>query len=203
MKLRLIFLLSQLGIASLAMAAGDAITFMGTSDNDLVANNSYTRCMEKAMHKLEPHRTLVAGKDFKHALFPYFEPATAPKSVPELTALLTHPAVQQRIETMGVRYVAVILGHSGTSEDSGGILCGISFEFGGCFGFASNEERTDITVALWDLEVPQASAETAGADTGKNVVVGLGIPIPFFTDTKNPACADAARKILAEIRAEG
>ena len=187
----------------MAMAAGDGLTFMGTSDNGLVDKNSYTHCVEKAMHKLEPQRVLVPGKDFQDALFPYFEPDTAPKSVPELTALLTRPVVQQRVETMGVRYVAVILGHSGTSEESGGILCGVGFEFGGCFGLSSNEERTEITVAIWDLQVPQASAETAGSDTGKNVMLGLGIPIPFFTDTKNPACADAARKILAAIKAGG
>ena len=203
MKLHLIFLLGQIGVMSMAMAAGDGFTFMGTSDNGLVDKNSYTHCVEKAMHKLEPQRVLVPGKDFQDALFPYFEPGTAPKSVPELTQLLTRPVVQQRVETMGVRYVAVILGHSGTSAESGGILCGVGFEFGGCLGLSSNEERTDITVALWDLQVPQASAETAGSDTGKNVMLGLGIPIPFFTDTKNPACADAARKILAAIKPGG
>lgn len=205
MKLHLVFLLGPLGVMSMSMAVagGDGFTFMGTSEDGLVGKNSYNHCVEKAMHKLEPQRVIVPGKEFQDALFPYFEPETAPKSVPELTDLLTRPVVQQRVETMGVRYVAVILGNSGTSGNSGPFFCGWWAGFGGCGGVSTSEERTYISVALWDLQVPQASTETAGSDTGKNVMLGLILPIPILTDTKNPACADAARKILEAIKAGG
>ena len=198
MKPRVLFLAGHFALMPTAMAAGDAIVFLGSNEDEFRKNLS-PACMERAMQEVAPKRTVVAARKFRDALFPFFEPETAPRSVEDLTLLLSKPIIQERLESTGVRHVvAVGAARSGTSDGAGPFLCTLY----GCFGAVVSTSSAEIHVALWDLRRPQGPAHVVGTSAGRNVVIAFMVPIPFMADTRNQACSDAAKRIADAIESD-
>jgi len=141
--------------------------------------------------------TLAQGRDglrvhsndeFVDAMFPWFEPSTAPTRPEAVTALLARPGVSERIATSGVRYVVWLDGATRRTDGGGSLACGAAPGAAGCIGFGWWEKESDYEATIWDLRQAK-SAGTVGTNvTGTSAIVGAIVPLPFIARVQGTAC---------------
>ncbi len=119
---------------------------------------------------------IYGEQQFADALFPWFEPSTAPANSAGLKSLLERPGVTERLDQIGVRYVVWLDGNTRKTDGGGSIACAVGPGGGGCFGVSVS---TDVT--------------------GTSVLIGAVAPIPIITPVQRTACnrlADQLRSFL-------
>lgn len=191
-------ILAGVTLAPRSFATDNGIVVLGASlDENL---NTMPNCVANVIKEIHSQQGITSAQHFRDSLFPFFEPATAPKTVQDLSSLLEKPAVRKRIDSLEVRYVITIAGNTSVSEGGGPFFCGGGMGGGGCFGYASAEETTDLFAAIWDLKNPENSQTTEATAGGKNVLLGLILPLPFFADTEGKACKKIAQHIVTFLK---
>src|ERR1700755_1104654 len=68
--------------------------------------------------------TTRTDEQFTDALFPWFEPGTAPSKPEGVAALLTRPGVAERVAASGVRYGVWLGGGTQKTDGGGSLSCG-------------------------------------------------------------------------------
>ncbi len=175
-----------------AMAPGEAVTVL--SGSQTYEQSTITRCVHRAMREAEPGLKIMPGRKFRDALFPWFEPATAPANTDELAAMLARPAVKRRVEELAIRYVVVAAG-STTKKDEGFFFCGGGGPGVGCLGFSTQDRESRITAAVWDLKQGTSAGQLTAKTTGTNVSIGVLVPILFFSATETAACEGLGKRL--------
>ena len=178
-----------------AMAAEQGIVVLGTEQD--IRKDKTPLCLGKAIKKAEPERRIIPARQFRNALFPFFEPGTAPKSAWELSMVLGKSEVQERINKLGVRYLVVASGRTRSSSAEGAMVCPW-----GCYGVATIDKLTHLAVLIWDLQNIKDRESLDVAATGKTVVPAFILPIPFIANTKRKACNLMAEEVSSFIKNE-
>ena len=125
---------------------------------------------------------------FVNAMFPWFEPSTAPVRAEAVSDLLLHEEVAHRLEQTGVRYVVWVNGVTRKTDSGGSLACGAAPGAAGCIGFGWWEKESDYQATVWDLKQSR-SAGTVSADvTGTSALVGAVVPLPFIARVQGTAC---------------
>jgi hypothetical protein len=68
---------------------------------------------------------IYGEQEFTDALFPWFEPSTAPANAEGLRFLLQRPGVMPRLQQIGVRYVVWIDGNTQQTDSGGSVACAV------------------------------------------------------------------------------
>ena len=178
-----------------ALVSGEAVAVL--SDSYTQEQLRFVECVNEEMQEAAPALEIMPARKFRDALYPWFEPATAPDHIDELTALLSRPAVKQRIGELDVRYVAVVGGHT-TRENEGAFGCFAAGHGAGCLGLGTEDRESQFSAAVWDLKQGTSAGEITAKTSGTNVYIGVIVPIMFFSATESAAC-DALGKRLAEF----
>ena len=118
-----------------AIADGEAVVLLAKPHVEgASAEDDFMDCVGDKMARQSGIR--VQGNDeFQDQMFPWFEPSTAPQRPEGVAQLLTRPAVRQRIEENGVRYIVWVDGLTRQTDSGGSISCAIGPGGGGCLGF--------------------------------------------------------------------
>lgn len=185
------------------LAQGQAVTVLFSDlhppegDDDTIA-----KCVRRALHRTSPTLRMIPPQEFRDALFPWFEPGTAPGTPEQLALLLEKPLLQDAITRLGVRYVISVRGSSTHGDSKGAIFCGAGYGGGGCLGFAWVDRESTMSAVVWDLEQPLSSGTVDITVSGTIYVPAfiLPIPIPVFTETR--ACTEIAQR-LAQFLGSG
>ena len=153
-------------------------------------DREFAECVkEKLKHDLQ-YLKFLQGDKFREAMFPWFEPNTAPKNIEELSALLNKPLVKKRIEGLGVELLIYVSGYSKTTEVNGdGNQLGI---------LVTAKRETHILITVWDLKeivrVGDSDISFKGTTAG-----GFGFIPPFIyiwpAFTESNSCREAAERI--------
>ncbi len=142
---------------------------------------------------------IYGEQQFADALFPWFEPSTAPANAAGLKALLERPGVTERLEYIGVRYVVWLDGNTRKTDGGGSIACAIGPGGGGCFGVGWWEKQSGYVATVWDLRNGTELGSVTTDVTGTSVLIGAIAPIPIITPVQRTACnrlADQLRSFL-------
>lgn len=177
------------------LGAGEMVTVLSLTRT--TAQTEFSDCVHEAMLESAPDLALMPGHEFRDALFPWFEPATLPAGVEELSALISKPVVKRRIEDLQVRYVAVIAGNTDRLNE-GSFNCVAAYSGAGCLGFGSEERTSRLSAALWDVEQGAFAGEITATTAGTNVSIGVIVPILLFSATESAAC-DGLGERLARL----
>ena len=182
--------------ANTGIQSEEALVILGrASYNDRETEESFTDCLEEALSSGEQAVTLVDEKVFKDALYPWFEPRTAPTTSDELEGLFQQPGVAEQIQLSNVRYLAWIDGDTITVDRGGSFSCTVSSLGGGCFGMSYWEEDASYEASIWDLEnLTTAGAISADAN-GTSYLAGLVLPVPILARPGNAACKALANQL--------
>lgn len=134
-------------------------------------------------------------QQFVDAIYPWFEPRTAPKGLKRLTRLMQDPAIKQQIDRNGIRYLVWLDGSTETHDKGGSISCAIGPGGGGCFGFAQWEKSSIYEAIVWDLSNLTEKGRLRVDSTGTSYLLGVVAPIPLLTPVKNDACASLGTQL--------
>jgi hypothetical protein len=182
--------------ANTGIKSEEALVILGrASYNDRETEESFTDCLAEALSSGAEAVTLVDDKVFKDALYPWFEPRTAPTTSDELEGLFQQPGVAEQIQLSNVRYLAWIDGDTITVDRGGSFSCTISSLGGGCFGMSYWEEDASYEASIWDLQnLTTAGAISADAN-GTSYLAGLVLPVPILARPGNAACKALANQL--------
>lgn len=125
---------------------------------------------------------------FVDALFPWFEPSTAPQRAEGIVRLFSRPAVRQRIDASGVRYIVWVDGLTRQTDSGGSFSCAIGPGGGGCLGFGWWEKESDYDAFVWDLKEAKTAGVVSANVTGTSALVGVILPLPFIARVQGAAC---------------
>lgn len=131
---------------------------------------------------------IYGEQQFTDAMFPWFEPSTAPANAAGLKGLLAHPGVTERLMQIGVRYVVWLDGNTRKTNGGGSVACAIGPGGGGCFGVGWWDKESDYVATIWDLQTAAELGTVTTDVTGTSVLIGAVAPIPIITPVQTTAC---------------
>jgi hypothetical protein len=174
------------------LSTEEALTVISTS---ALAGEDILQCVEGALLKEIPDLNIVSHKLFRDALFPWFEPGTAPTSAEQLAEVLSKSVVSRQIDAMKVRYVVAVGGGTRTTSDNwGGIVGGPQAAV--VVGGVSIKRKTELVAQVLDLKSARPIAETKVSAEGEG---GYGIIflIPYISipQTESKTCKTLAEKL--------
>lgn len=182
---------------------GEGIVIMAKSyhlGNETEA--TFIACIGDAISRGSSGLRVVPNREFVDALFPWFEPRTAPAETKGLPALMGRPGVADTIKEKGVRYIIWLDGDTDKVASGGSMSCAAGPGGGGCFGFAWWQNDSNYDATVWDL-VGLEDAGTVTADvSGTSFLPAIVIPIPLIARTRAKACKALAEQLKLFIVSE-
>jgi hypothetical protein len=142
---------------------------------------------------------IFGEQQFSDALFPWFEPSTAPANAAGMRTLLERPGVAERLGQIGVRYVVWLEGSTRKTDSGGSIACAAGPGGAGCFGVGWWEKQSGYVASVWDLQSGSELGSVSTDVTGTSVLIGAVAPIPIITPVQRTACnrlSDQLRSFL-------
>lgn len=180
--------------------AGESVVIMAKSyhqGNETEAD--YITCVEDALGGGSKGLHVIPHQQFVDALFPWFEPRTAPAETKGLPALMKRPGVEQAIKDMGVRYIVWLDGDTERVAEGGSLSCAAGPGGGGCFGFAWWQNDADYDASVWDLDALESAGTVTADVSGTSFLPALVVPIPLIARTQTKACKGLATQLRAFI----
>jgi hypothetical protein len=182
------------GQSSLSISADESIVILARRhENAEEPEDSFMACLRDSLEDQAPR--LYPSRQFVDALFPWFEPRTAPASTEDLAQLIARPDVSRKIRSMGVRYMIWVEGDTDTVDQGGGLSCAVGPGGGGCFGFAWWDKDSSYEVSIWDLERAESVGAMSSEVLGTSYVPALIIPVPLIARTESTACGGLAEQL--------
>jgi hypothetical protein len=138
---------------------------------------------------------IYGEQEFTDALFPWFEPSTAPANADGLRVLLARPGVSERLGQIGVRYVVWLDGQTRKTDGGGSIACGAGPGGAGCIGVGWWEKQSGYVASVWDMNTGSQLGSVTTDVTGTSVLIGAVAPIPIITPVQRTACSRMAEQL--------
>jgi hypothetical protein len=131
---------------------------------------------------------IYGEQEFQDALYPWFEPSTAPSNAKGLKALLERPGVTERLQQIGVRYVVWLGGTTVRKDGGGSVSCVLAGAMPTCLGLGWWDKEADYVATVWDLQNATEVGEVNTDVTGTSVFIGAIAPIPIIVPVQGKAC---------------
>jgi hypothetical protein len=138
---------------------------------------------------------IYGEQEFTDAMFPWFEPSTAPANAAGLKGLLAQSGVTERLMQIGVRYVVWLDGATRKTNGGGSVACAIGPGGGGCFGVGWWDKEADYVATVWDLQTAAELGTVTTDVTGTSVLIGAIAPIPIITPVQSKACSRLSEQL--------
>ncbi|HEX9206887.1 MAG TPA: hypothetical protein VF851_01540 [Steroidobacteraceae bacterium] len=142
---------------------------------------------------------IYGEQQFTDAMFPWFEPSTAPANAQGLRVLLQRPGVTERLQEIGVRYIVWLDGNTRKTDGGGSVACGAGPGGAGCIGLGWWEKESGYVASVWDMQNATEIGSVSADVTGTSVLIGAIAPIPIITPVRRKACdqlSDQLRSFL-------
>lgn len=150
--------------------------------------NKFIECVGDAIGRGSSGLRVVPNYEFVDALFPWFEPRTAPADTKGLPDLMARPGVAQKIADKGVRYVIWLDGDTDRVGGGGSLSCAAGPGGGGCFGFAWWQNDANYEASVWDLTGLEDAGTVSADYSGTSFLPAIVVPIPLIARTQSKAC---------------
>jgi hypothetical protein len=145
---------------------------------------------------------IYGEQQFADALFPWFEPSTAPANIAGFKALLARPGVAERLTEIGVRYVVWLDGNTRKTDGGGSVACAVGPGGGGCFGVGWWEKQSGYVASVWDMQTGTELGSVTTDVTGTSVLIGAIAPIPIITPVQRTACSRLSEQLRSFLNGE-
>ena len=170
--------------------------------SDFETKSDFVECVGKGMSRGENAISVVPEREFVDAMFPWFEPRTAPLRATDLEQLLAEDVVAQKMNEFGIRYMVWVEGFTETTGRTGSISCTVGPGGGGCFGFGTWEDDANFDARVWDVNSLR-NVGTINADaTGQSYLPALVVPIPLIARVETNACNRLAAQLKDFVNGE-
>jgi hypothetical protein len=163
-------------------------------------DTSFIDCLAGQLNN--SHFQVVPEKEFVDALYPWFEPRTAPKGLKRLKALMSDPVVKEKVRQEKIRYLVWLDGEVESAGHTGTMSCGLGPSGGGCFGYTSWDKNVFFEAVVWDLADLTEEARIRVDSEGTSYVIGIVAPIPLISPVKSQACEGMGKKLRSYFAKE-
>ena len=170
--------------------------------SDYETRAEFVDCVGERMTTGNDALSVIPEKQFVDAMFPWFEPRTAPLRTRDLERLMSEPVVADKMAEFGVRYMVWLDGFTETSGRTGTISCTVGPGGAGCFGFGSWEDDSTFDARVWDVASLQNVGTMSTDATGQSYVPALVIPIPLIARVEANACIRLADQLKQFVNGE-
>ncbi len=208
---RLLLLLYPLGIlagcvtatveqvrqAETSMSAEDAIVVIGRRNRPSQgeAEMDFIECVSRNMGSGSDGVQVISEASFMDAVFPWFEPRTAPLSTNELPELLKQPLLRERIREIGLKYLVWLEGSTKRTSEGGSLSCTLTPGGGGCFGFLTWENDSSYEASIWDAHTAKTAGRISSDAEGTSYMPAVVLPIPLIARVQSSACESLADQL--------
>ena len=185
---------SRQGVTGLA--EGEGIVIMAKSyhlGNE--TESAFIECVGASIGRGRTGLRVVPNQEFVDALFPWFEPRTAPADTKGLPDLMMRPGVAEMIKEKGVRYVIWLDGNTDRVAGGGSMSCAAGPGGGGCFGFAWWQNDAKYEASVWDLSGLEDAGTVSADYSGTSFLPAIIIPIPLIARTQSKACKGLSEQL--------
>ena len=189
--------------AQTGIAEGESIVIMAKSyhlGNETEAK--FIDCVGDAIGRGRDGLRVIPHQEFVDALFPWFEPRTAPAETKGLPALMARPGVADIIHAQGVRYLVWLDGDTDKTAGGGSMSCAVGPGGGGCFGFAWWQNESEYEATVWDLDGMEDAGTVSADVSGTSFLPAIVIPVPLIARTRAKACKGLADQLKLFIVAD-
>jgi len=187
----------QVREASTGLADSEAIVVLGRKDrpssNETEMN--FVRCVGDRMGKGGQRMNVISESAFRDAVFPWFEPRTAPANTRDLPEIMSTPVVADRLQELGLRYLIWIDGSTVRTDSAGSMTCSVTATGGGCFGFLTWENDSSYEAIVWDVRSSQAVGRVSSDAIGTSYIPAVVVPVPLIARVQNSACASLSNQL--------
>ncbi len=182
--------------AETGIAEGESIVIMAKSyhlGNE--TEEKFIECVGDAIGRGRDGLRVIPHQEFVDALFPWFEPRTAPAETKGLPALMARPGVADVIHEHGVRYLVWLDGDTDKTAGGGSMSCAIGPGGGGCFGFAWWQNESEYEATVWDLDGLEDAGTVSADFSGTSFLPAIVVPVPLIARTRAKACKGLADQL--------
>jgi len=139
---------------------------------------------------------------FIDAIYPWFEPRTAPKSLSRMKRLIEEPTVRKQVQTLEIRYMVWLDGSTQTTGKAGSMSCGLGPTGGGCLGFTQWDKSSVYEAIIWDLDDLSEKGRIRVDSEGTSYLIGVVAPIPLLSPVKSSACSGLGNQLKSYFSEE-
>jgi hypothetical protein len=175
---------------------GEGVVIMAKSyhlGNETEAD--FISCVGESIGRGSEGLRVVPNTEFVDALFPWFEPRTAPAETKGLPDLMQRPGVLEMIAEKGIRYVIWLDGATDRVAGGGSMSCAAGPGGGGCFGFAWWQNDSKYEASVWDLKGLEDAGTVSADFSGTSFLPAIVVPIPLLARTQSKACRGLADQL--------
>mgnify|MGYP000209300868 FL=1 len=173
---------------------GETIVVLGRRQNFRhQTEKDFTRCVYNNL--LRQKLPLKPERQFMDEMFPWFQPRMAPLTADALAARLQEPALAERLQQSGTRYVVWLDGITNRGEDGGTMSCSVGIGGGACLGLLWWEDDAEYEAVIWDMQSLKSMGKIAVEASGTSYVPAVIIPVPLLAPTQSAACRGVAKQI--------
>ena len=192
----------QVREAATGLGEGDAVVVLGrrTKPQNDETELNFVDCVSARMERGANGIRIIDEQEFRDALFPWFEPRTAPVNTSDLPELMGMPMLAQRLQELGLRYLVWIDGSTIRTDSSGSMTCSITSAGGGCFGFLTWENDSTYEASVWDVRNGNAVGRVSSDAIGTSYVPAVVVPVPLIARVQNSACNSLSNQLKTFIR---
>lgn len=185
------------------ISSDESVVILGRRhSSDYETRAEFVDCVGERMTTGNDALSVIPEKQFVDAMFPWFEPRTAPLRTRDLERLMSEPVVAEKMAEFGVRYMVWLDGFTETSGRTGTISCTVGPGGAGCFGFGSWEDDSTFDARVWDVASMQNVGTISTDATGQSYVPALVIPIPLIARVEANACMRLADQLKQFVNGE-
>jgi hypothetical protein len=164
--------------------------------SDYETEPDFVECVADHITSGDKSLNVMPELEFMNALYPWFEPRTAPLRPSDIEKLMQQKPVMEKLAEMKTEYMVWIDGSTIRTEGAGSMTCGIGPGGAGCFGFGTWGNEADYEAAIWDFTDQQEVGRMSTSATGQSYMPAVIIPIPIIAPVQGTACDGLGEQLL-------
>ena len=161
----------------------------------------FIQCIGQRITRGDKSIGVIGELEFINALYPWFEPRTAPLAVDKIAQLMQIKPVAARIAEMNLQYMIWVDGTTIETNSTGSMTCGVGPGGAGCFGFGTWGNASNYEATIWNLEGRAEVGRLSPATSGQSYMPAVVIPIPIIAPVQDTACDSLGDQLLKYLSA--
>ena len=174
---------------------GDAsVVILGRRQgSDYETEPDFVSCVGQHIASRDSSVHVIGELEFLNALYPWFEPRTAPMHPADIGRLLAQKPVREKMAALKVEYMIWLDGSTVRSGGAGSMACSL----GGCFGFGTWTQDSNYEATIWDFTDRAEVGHVNTSATGQSYLPAVIVPIPIIAPVQGTACDGIGDQLLA------
>jgi hypothetical protein len=179
-----------------SIGSDDSIVILGRrQNNNYETEGSFVNCVANVVGSGQNGISVVPEQEFLDAMFPFFEPRTAPMRTGHLKELMDLEVAAERMDEFGIQYIVWLDGITQRSQQAGSISCTIGPGGGGCFGFGTWQDDSNFEAEIWDMKTLDTVGSISTDAMGQSYMPALVVPIPLIARVEANACSGLGNQL--------